>query len=150
LKAVNNLSPIFKEFLSLLIEEKAEFALVGGWAVAYHGYPRFTGDIDILVNPTSDNAARVIRVLHRFGFAGLQISEADLLVDANVIQLGYPPLCIDLITSLDGVGNAEVFSAAGTDDFYGLRVPIISKEHLIRNKKATGRTQDLLDIENLQ
>lgn len=150
LKAANNLSPIFKEFLSLLIEEKAEFALVGGWAVAFHGYPRFTGDMDILVNPTPENSAKVIKVLHRFGFGSLSIGAEDLQAEANVIQLGDPPLRIDIITSLDGIANDEVFSGATTRDFYGLQIPIISKEHLVKNKKATGRTQDLLDLENLE
>jgi hypothetical protein len=149
LKAVKNLNPIFKEFLGLLIEEKAEFVLVGGWAVAFHGFPRFTGDIDILVNPTPDNATKVIKVLHRFGFASLQITAMDLQSEARVIQLGYPPLRIDLITSLDGIANAEVFMGAETKEFYGLQVPIISKDHLIQNKQATGRTQDLLDLEYL-
>lgn len=150
MKADKNLNPIFKEFLGLLIEEKAEFALVGGWAVAYHGYPRFTGDMDILVNPTPDNATKVIKVLQRFGFGSLQISAADLQSEEKVIQLGYPPLRIDLITSLDGIANDKVFSGADTKNFYGLQVPIISKDHLIQNKKATGRTQDLLDLEYLQ
>lgn len=149
MKSGNSLNQNFKEFLALLIEEKVEFALVGGYAVAYHGYPRFTGDMDILIRPSPVNSARVIIVLKRFGFGSLTITESDLQAEASVLQLGYPPLRIDIITSLDGVSNEEVFSSVVVDDFYGMKIPIISKPLLLKNKKATGRTQDLLDLENL-
>lgn len=149
MKADKSLNPDFKEFLSLLLEEKAEFALVGGFAVTFHGYPRFTGDMDILVARNPENPPKVLKVLERFGLGSLQISEKDLRTEANVVQLGYPPVRIDLITSIDGVSNEEVFSGVLLGDFYGMKIPIISKEHLVRNKKATGRTQDLLDLENL-
>ena len=149
LNSGNSLNQDFKEFLALLLDEKAEFALVGGFAVAYHGYPRFTGDMDILIDRSPENAGKILRVLDRFGFGKRAIAAADLMAEANVIQLGFPPVRIDLITSVDGVGNSEVFPALIHDDFFGLKIPIISKEHLIRNKRATGRTQDLLDLENL-
>lgn len=145
----SSLNPDFKEFLALLLEEGVEFVLVGGFAVAYHGYPRFTGDMDILVARDETNAAKVLNVLERFGFGTLQISIPDLTTPANVIQLGFPPVRIDLITSVDGVENEEIFPARITDDFFGLRIPIISLDHLKRNKRATGRSQDLLDLENL-
>lgn len=150
MKAAKNLNQDFKEFLTLLLEEKVEFALVGGYAVAYHGYPRFTGDLDILVGRGPSNAAKVLAVLKRFGFGSLQVSAKDLQEAGNVIQLGFPPVRIDLITSIDGVTNEEIFTGTIDDDFYGLRIPIISKEHLLRNKRASGRTQDLLDLENLE
>jgi hypothetical protein len=150
LKAVKNLNPDFKEFLTLLLDEKVEFALVGGYAVAYHGYPRFTGDMDILIARSSANAAKVLNVLGRFGFGTLKITNVDLESEGNVIQLGFPPVRIDLITSVDGIDNSEIFTGLIEGDFYGLKVPIISKEHLIRNKRATGRARDLLDLENLQ
>lgn len=149
MKADKNLNQDFKEFLGLLLEEKAEFAVVGGYAVVYHGYPRFTGDLDILLNTSPGNAAKVLRVLDRFGLGSLGVSEADLQSEGNVVQLGFPPVRIDLITSIDGITNEEVFSGLIRDDFYGMKVPIISKDHLKRNKQATGRTQDLLDLENL-
>ena len=122
---------------------------MGGFAVAYHGYPRFTGDMDILVARDADNAAKVLRVLGRFGFGSLDVTSADLMAEANVIQLGFPPVRIDLITSIDGVENSEVFADRIVDEFFGLKIPIISLEHLKRNKQATGRAQDLLDLENL-
>lgn len=150
MKADKNLNPDFKEFLALLLEEKVEFALIGGYAVAYHGYPRFTGDMDILVARSPANASKVLKVLGRFGFGNLQISNADLETEGNVIQLGFPPVRIDLITSIDGVDNSEIFAGLIEGGFYGLNLPIISKEHLIRNKRATGRTRDLLDLENLE
>ena len=150
MKAGKSLNPDFKEFLTLLLDEKVEFALVGGYAVAYHGYPRFTGDMDLLIQRSPGNASKVLKVLDRFGFGSLSISETDLQMEGNVVQLGFPPVRIDLITSIDGVGNSEIFSGLVLDDFYGLKIPIISKAHLIKNKKATGRIQDLLDIENLE
>jgi hypothetical protein len=124
LKSGSNPSPDFKEFLSLLLDAKVEFALVGGYAVAYHGYPRYTGDMDILVARDAMNAEKVI-------------------------QLGYPPVRIDLITSIDGVENEEVLAGIVAGDFFGMRIPIISLEHLKRNKRATGRAQDLSDLNNL-
>ena len=150
MKADKNLNPDFKEFLTLLLDEKTEFALIGGYAVAYHGYPRFTGDMDILIARSPANAAKVLNVLGRFGFGSLKITKMDLETECNVIQLGFPPVRIDLITSIDGIENLEVFGGLIEGEFYGLKVPIISKEHLIRNKRATGRVQDLLDLENLQ
>jgi hypothetical protein len=148
-KSGNSLNRDFKEFLGLLLEETVEFALVGGFAVAYHGYPRFTGDMDILIARDEGNAGKVLRVLQRFGFGSLRISAEDLTAEANVIQLGFPPVRIDLITSVDGVENGEIFAGRIIDDFYGLKIPIISLEHLKRNKRATGRMQDLLDLQNL-
>lgn len=150
MKAGKSLNPDFKEFLTLLLDERAEFALVGGYAVAYHGYPRFTGDMDILIQRSPENASKVMKVLDRFGFGSLSISEKDLQAEGNVVQLGFPPVRIDLITSIDGVENPEVFSGLILADFYGLKIPIISKDLLIKNKKAVGRAQDILDIENLE
>ena len=149
MKSGSSLNQDFKEFLGLLLEESVEFALVGGFAVAYHGYPRFTGDMDILIDRDQANAEKVLKALARFGFGSLRIAVSDLTTEANVIQLGFPPVRIDLITSIDGVENEEVFANRLFDDFYGLKIPIISLDHLKRNKRATGRTQDLLDLENL-
>ncbi|MDQ3002467.1 MAG: nucleotidyltransferase [Fibrobacterota bacterium] len=150
LKSVKKLNRDFKEFLALLLEEKVEFLLVGGYAVAFHGYPRFTGDMDILVGNDPGNAAKILLVLQKFGFGKPSISQSDLQTKGNVIQLGFPPVRIDLITSLDGVTNEEVFSDRIRAEFYGLSVPMISKPHLLQNKRATGRPRDLLDLENLQ
>ncbi len=150
MKFDKNLNQDFKEFLALLLEEKVEFLVVGGYAVAFHGYPRFTGDLDILIGTNSENAVKILSALKKFGFGKLSISQADLQTERNVIQLGFPPVRIDLITSLDGVKNEELFIGSIKSDFYGLKIPMISKAHLIQNKRATGRPRDLLDIENLQ
>ena len=117
MKADKSLNPDFKEFLTLLLEEKTEFALIGGYAVAYHGYPRFTGDMDILIARSSENAARILKVLGRFGFGSLQISQVDLQSEGNIIQLGFPPVRIDLITSVDGLDNSEIFSGLIEGEF---------------------------------
>ena len=94
MKAGENLNPDFKEFLTLLVEETVEFALVGGFAVAYHGYPRFTGDMDILIGTGPGNAVKVLKVLGRFGFDHCRSGRLTS-TEGNVIQLGYPPVRID-------------------------------------------------------
>lgn len=149
MKSGSSPSPDFKEFLGLLLDVKVEFALVGGYAVGFHGHPRYTGDMDILVARDAANAQKVIQVLGRFGLGSLQISSVDLMHKENVIQLGYPPVRIDLITSIDGIENEEVFAGRVYGEFFGLRIPIISLDHLKRNKRATGRAQDLSDLNHL-
>jgi len=105
--------------------------------------------MDVLIARTPENAQKILAALKEFGMGSLPLAPADFLQPDKVIQLGYPPVRIDLITSLTGVENEKVFAGRIMGDFYGLKVPIISREHLRTNKRATGRTQDLLDLENL-
>jgi hypothetical protein len=93
----------FREFIELLIKNKAEYLIVGGYAVGIHGHPRYTGDLDIWLNPSSKNAALILRSVNEFGFSSFNLTEADFTKPGNVIQLGYPPLRIDLLTEIDGV-----------------------------------------------
>ena len=124
--------------------------VVGGYAVGIHGHPRYTGDLDIWLLPHSDNAKKILKVVKDFGFASLDIKEADLMKEDSVIQLGYPPLRIDLITSIDGVHFNECYPNRKIIEIDGLSVNFIGYADLIKNKKASGRHQDLGDIENLE
>lgn len=139
-----------REFIALLLSEKVEFLLVGGYALAFHGAPRFTEDIDFLLLMSSENAERMERVLERFGFAGLGLRASDFLEPEQVIQLGRPPNRIDLLTGLSGVTWEEAWSSRQPIELDGLHLGVIGREALIRNKKATGRTQDLADAERLE
>ena len=137
------------EFVGLLNSNRVEFLVVGGHAVAFHGHPRFTGDIDFLIAATPDNAERVLQVLTAFGFAALNITVADLLTPATVVQLGYPPNRIDILTSISGVEFADAWPARVASQLGGEPVNFIGFDDLLRNKRASGRTKDLADVEQL-
>jgi hypothetical protein len=140
----------FSEFLGLLNENRVEYLVVGGYAVAFHGYPRYTGDLDIWFNPTDVNVEKLLRVLSIFGFGSLNIRKSDLLTLGNIIQLGYPPIRIDLLNDPDGVEFSGCYSRKEemiTDE--GLLIVYIGLPDLIENKKASGRFRDLDDIQNL-
>lgn len=140
----------FKEFVALLIENKAEYLIVGGYAVSVHGHPRYTGDLDIWLNPTSENALKILKCVNEFGFSSYKISAKDFTKPGNVIQLGYPPLRIDLLTEIDGVAFEECFENRKEVTIEGLRVNFIGYNDLLKNKKESGRLRDIDDIENLQ
>jgi len=144
------LSPDFKEFIELLNSSKVRYLIVGGYAVAFHGYPRYTKDLDIWIENTAENAQRLLRALEQFGFGSLGLSEQDFLTPEQIIQLGYPPNRIDLITSLPGVSFEECFQSRLNVEVDGVMVHFIDLEHLKQNKRATGRFQDLADLENLE
>ncbi|MBM4440126.1 MAG: hypothetical protein FJ027_06880 [Candidatus Rokubacteria bacterium] len=144
------LNPDFRDMLSALSDENAEFLLVGAYAVAVHGIPRATADLDIWVRPSPENAVKVRRALARFGAPGSSIGADELLMPARVIQIGVAPRRIDLLTSVDGVDFADAWAHRMQVDVEGLRVPVISRQHLIVNKKAVGRPQDLADVARLE
>ena len=139
----------FREFLEFLNENKVRYLVVGGFAVAIHGYPRYTKDIDIWVEMEQENISRLIRALDQFGFASLGLKSEDFLVEDQIIQLGYPPERIYILVTLPGVEFATCYEAKATIDVDGIQVPFINKEHFIKNKRASGRHQDLAYIENL-
>lgn len=140
----------FREWLECLIATKTEFVVVGGYALAHHGCPRFTGDIDVLIRPTEENAARVLEALRRFGFGSLEIGLADLSNPGRVVQLGFPPQRIDILTSIDGLDWSEASFHPSIDRAGGIEIPYISREALLQNKRASGRLKDLADIEALE
>lgn len=124
--------------------------IVGGYAVGIHGHPRYTGDLDIWLLPDPENATKILNAIMDFGFGSLDITTADLTKEDSIIQLGYPPLRIDLLTSIDGVQFEECYANKKEIEMEGLPVQFIGYADLIKNKKASGRHQDLGDIENLE
>src|SRR5687768_152172 len=140
----------FREFIELFLSHKVEFLLVGGYALAFHGAPRFTEDIDFLVRITPENAERIEAVLADFGFQSTGITKQDFLEPEQVIQLGRPPHRIDLLTSISGVSWDEAWQARQEVQFGGHTVDVIGREHLIQNKRASGRIQDLADVARLE
>ena len=143
------IQPDFKDLLELFNATKVEYLIVGGYALAFHGAPRYTGDIDILVMPTAENAKKIIKALDEFGFGSIGLTEEDFQKPDKVIQLGVPPVRIDIITSISGVSSENAF-ANSVDGKYG-EVPVkyIGRDQFIVNKRATGRKKDLADIEAL-
>lgn len=144
------LNPDFKEFLRSLDANKVRYLVVGGYAVALHGYPRYTKDLDIWIDASPDNAARIVQAIAAFGFASLGLQVDDFVQPDTIIQLGYPPNRIDLLTSLPGVAFDPAFDAQMNIEIDGQSVRFIDLEHLRRNKRASGRHQDLADLEQLE
>jgi hypothetical protein len=124
--------------------------VVGGYAVAFHAKPRYTKDIDILVEPSTDNAQRLLQALEDFGFGGLSLSVEDFTTPGRIVQLGIAPNRVDLITAIDGVTFAEAWAGRVSGRFGSQRVSYLGKADLVRNKRAAGRTQDLADLETLE
>jgi hypothetical protein len=140
----------FHQFVESLTEAKVDYLIVGGYAVGIHGHPRFTGDMDIWINQNQENAKRVIEAIDYFGFSSLGITVNDLLVPKNVIQMGNPPLRIDILTEIDGVGFEDCFPNKKVVTIAGLQFNFISYQDLIKNKLASGRAKDLDDVSNLK
>jgi hypothetical protein len=140
----------YREMLQILSDEKVRFLLVGAYALAAHGYPRATMDIDIWVLPAPDNAEAVLRALRRFGAPLNNLTKTDLEQEGTVFQIGIAPRRIDIITAASGLRFDEAFSHSSPVDVEGIRVYIPSIADLIRNKRASGRTKDLADAEALE
>jgi predicted nucleotidyltransferase len=143
------LNPDFKEFFQLLNDNGVRYLIVGGYAVAYHGYPRYTKDIDVWVWMDPENAARVVKTLQDFGFGSLGLKADDFLETDTIIQLGYAPNRIDLIMGVLGVTFEECYSQREIEEIDGVRLCFIDLENLKKTKRASGRSQDIADIENL-
>lgn len=143
------LSQDFKEFIQSLNANNVRYLVVGGYAVAVHGHPRYTKDIDIWVAMDKDNAERMVLALKDFGFGSLGLKPDDFLVPDQIIQLGYPPARIDLLTTLAGVDFESCYVSRVEVVLDGVRVSFIDLDNLRKNKKAAGRLQDLADLENL-
>lgn len=138
----------FRDMLQALVDEGVEFVIVGAHAMAVHGVPRATGDIDILVRPSPDNAERLMRALGAFGapVEAHGVTAADFEVPGNVYQIGLPPRRIDLLTSISGVTFEEAWATREVVERNGLALPFLSREQLVRNKRATGRDKDRVDL----
>lgn len=138
-----------REFIELLNSHTVEYVIVGGHAVAFHGHPRFTGDIDFFIRMTPPNAERLLAVLREFGFGTLDITARDLLEPKRVLRLGYPPNQIDILTSISGVDFDSAWDTRVESVIDNQPVSIIGRAELLRNKKAAGRQKDLADIDQL-
>ncbi len=139
-----------REFIGLLNSLAIDYVIVGGHAVAFHGYPRFTGDIDFLVRPTRDNAERLLQALLSFGFSEISLTPEDLVRPGNVVQLGHPPNRIDLLTSISGVEFEEAWAGRVKTELDGVPVSLLGWDALLKNKKASGRDKDAADAKKLR
>lgn len=139
----------YEEFFALLNAQKVKYLIIGAYALAYHGCPRYTGDIDIFISTKPNNVIKILTTIESFGFKDIGITEKDFRKSDNIIQLGYPPLRIDLVMKIDGV-SFETAWKNRVEGFFGKqKVFYISKKDFIKNKKVTGRAKDKLDIELL-
>jgi hypothetical protein len=138
----------FKEFAALLNARSVDYLVVGGYALAAHGHPRYTGDIDFWIRPTADNIVRLLKALDDFGFGSLGLAASDFAND-TVVQLGQPPRRIDLLTAIDGVAFEACFTRREQVALAGVQLNIIGLEDFKTNKRAAGRLKDLADLESL-
>jgi predicted nucleotidyltransferase len=136
----------FREFLRLLNSKRVEYLIIGGYAVGYHGYPRPTGDLDVWISNARQNADRTREALEEFGFK----SEVDVLMKENqIVRMGMPPFRIEVLTTIDGVSFSDCYLERVIADVDGVEVSLISLPRLKENKKASGRSKDVADLENL-
>lgn len=140
----------FKEFIQSLNANNVRYLVVGGYAVAVHGHPRYTKDIDIWIAMDEENARRMVSALQDFGFGSLGLKPDDFLTPDQIIQLGYPPARIDLLTTLAGVEFETCYASRVEVVLDGVPVSFIDIENLKKNKRAAGRPQDLADLKNLE
>ncbi|MEX0718698.1 MAG: nucleotidyltransferase [Planctomycetaceae bacterium] len=139
-----------REFIELLNAHGVEFVVVGGHAVGFHGHPRYTGDIDFVVRPTPENAARIVQVLRTFGFPDAGKLEESLTDPATIVQLGRPPNRIDLLASISGVTFDALWTRSVPATLDGVPVRFPDLDSLLANKRASGRAKDLADVEELE
>jgi hypothetical protein len=136
----------FKDLLALFNAHNVEYIIVGAYALAFHGAPRFTGDIDILVRPVPENARQILTALAAFGFALFGLTPEDFINPDQVVQLGVVPVRVDLITTITGVSWSEADGHKVVGDYGGVQVYYLGREQYLKNKKATGRPKDLADL----
>lgn len=140
----------YKEMLQILLNNEVRFLVVGAYAMGAHGYPRATGDMDIWVEASKENSSKVYRSLAQFGSPVSALSEETFCETGIVFQIGVAPRRIDILTYIDGVNFEEGYRGKKVIEVEGLRIPFLSKEDLVRNKKATGRERDRLDADILE
>lgn len=140
----------FKEFIALLNRSEVRYLVIDGFAFSFYAEPRFTKDIDILIESTHGNAKKLLEAIKEFGFTDVDLSDNDFLEPGHIIQLGVAPLRIDIVTSIKGVEFSAAWKDRVTGRFGDIDAHFISKDDLIKNKRALGRKQDLADIEKLE
>jgi hypothetical protein len=139
----------FRDLLELLNAHKVEYMVVGAYALAFHGAPRYTGDMDIFVKPDPENAQHMMAALNDFGFSSVELSATDFEVEDKVVQLGFPPVRVDLVTSLTGVSWEEAASGRIEGIYGDIPVYYIGRGQFVSNKRTLGRKKDLADLEAL-
>lgn len=146
---MEKLNEDFLDFIRLLDAHEVAYLIVGGYAVAIYGFPRYTGDIDFFIAIEPENARRLIRVFEEFGFGDLGLTMEDFLQEDFVIEVGREPRKIQILTGIDGVTFSECYESRQEIDYEGLRLKLIGKSDLIRNKRASGRPKDIIDLQEL-
>lgn len=144
------LSKDLREFVEFLNSNGVEYLVVGALSVAWHGYPRYSADIDFFVNASPANASRVLNAIQQFGFGSLGLTVEDFTAPARVIQLGHEPNRIDLMTSISGVSFDDAWQTRVEGELDGILVHFIGRDALLRNKEASGRGKDRIDVEELR
>ncbi|MFW6133460.1 MAG: hypothetical protein ACOC8F_06140 [Planctomycetota bacterium] len=141
--------PDFRDLLALFNAHEVAYLVVGGYALAHHGVPRYTGDMDLYVEPSHANAERIMAALEEFGFGDVGLAPEDFRLPRKVIQLGVSPVRVDIVTSIDGVDWPTAWAHREEAVYGNVRVPVIGRPQLVANKRAAGRGQDLADLEAL-
>jgi hypothetical protein len=139
----------FKEFIALLNENNVRYLVVGGYAVAFHGHPRYTKDLDVWVEVASDNAEKISDVVQKFGFVSLGLESSDFLEPDSFVQLGYPPHRIDIIMGCEGLTFSDCYPKRQIIEIEGLNIFFLDLDSLLLNKETVGRPQDLADVSTL-
>ncbi|MCH8540885.1 MAG: nucleotidyltransferase [Opitutales bacterium] len=140
----------FQEFIELLEKNKVRYLVVGGYAVGLHGFPRYTGDIDFFIGISEENAKLILKTFQDFGFGDLGVTEADFLEEEMVVEIGREPLKIQILTGIDGVTFEECWEDRKEVRMSGMEVPFIGIESLLKNKAASPRAKDRIDLEELK
>lgn len=146
---VTDLTPDFSAFLRSLAENSVDYLLIGGYAVAWHGYPRPTGDLDVWVRPTLENASRVVEALTAFGFGVASLNAAQFTTPEVVVRMGYVPNRIEIMSAVSGVSFEDCWPGRVQSTWDGVPVTVIGLDCLHKNKRASGRLKDLADLEEL-
>ena len=145
-----NIQKDFEELLKLLTEHKVKYLIVGGYAVAFHGYPRFTNDIDIFYEISEENVKKITECLVNFGFSHTEVDDNLFLEKGNIVVIGVEPLRVDFINDITGVEFAAAWGSRIKSKYGSVDVHFISKKDLIKNKSKTKRSEDKVDVEKLK
>ena len=137
----------FRDLLELFNKHKIDYIIVGAYALGFHGAPRYTGDLDVFVKPDPRNAGNIMKALHEFGFGSVGLTSADFEEEGKVVQLGFPPVRIDLITAITGVSWEQALTGMVKGQFGDLTVQYLGRDEFIANKRALGRKKDIADLE---
>ena len=140
----------FQEFIELLDQHQVRYLLVGGYAVGFHGFPRYTGDLDIFIAISERNSERILKAFRDFGFPDLGLTKEDFLEEEIVVEIGREPMKIQVLTGIDGVTFEECYEGKADLDISGVKVPFIGFDELLRNKEASSRSKDKIDLEELK